>query len=358
MNKQTKQKQKQKNNNKPLGFRVSTKKVQIPNAYGSVQSITSRNSIRVKHTVNLGLFDGSTSFGQIAQFTIQPNDIPWIKNIASNYEYYEIHSFDFSFLPSVGSSATGAVYSYWDVDVHDAPLESIDQIMSCKYSASANTWLPHHLKVTNKRDLNPNGRRFNKSAGYSIYTDTRLYNAGIIRVFNHGNVSSTIGSFTLDLDITFSNPQVELPYGGHVTGIPNVTSGVNTAPDVLDVDGRVDAYVAAPTSKQVADGAISGAQVVNLARKMAIIASTKCTGTGLTPGCMLAVAGSALNQVYGPSAVNAAGSIHTSTTKLEVTDDGDPDLRWFQMQGDTGLYTTATEFSSNLSLADYGNIDL
>lgn len=155
-----------------------------------------------------------TSFHLMYNVTINPGifqSFPWMSPIANQYEYYEFTKLNYSFVPSVPTSASGNVYLAVDYDVADAPPISAMIMSSWQGTVSGNVWSPLNYSVRKEELARFRTERYVwDAATVPSGTDPRTYHFGHVYAAAEGVSAGVIGTIWVDYSVKLSVPELDL----------------------------------------------------------------------------------------------------------------------------------------------------
>jgi len=185
---------------------------------------TGVDTITVRRREYIGDINGSSTFAvtSYADNPGLPGTYPWLSDIATNYEQYEVLSRSFCFETEAPTSATGAVILSYDYDTLDsAPVDKTAALL-VKDSVRTAPWQSSRL-VLKAADLKRRGKLYTRPGSVSS-SDLKTYDLGKLSVSTQGQAGTTVVGelwfeYVIKLHIAQqrSSPGVTVSSGGTVS---------------------------------------------------------------------------------------------------------------------------------------------
>jgi len=182
----------------------------IPTFYNS------GDGMEICHREFLRDVTGTTDFS-LSSLPINPgmsDTFPWLSQVASNFEEYEMKGLVFEYRPSSGSVATtsaalGVVIYATNYDVLDPLFTTKQQMDSYEYSSSTVPFdkMLHAVECDNKRNVLT--RMYVRDAPPPIGADLRFYDLGNFQYATKGMQSSyVVGELWVTYHVRLSKPRI------------------------------------------------------------------------------------------------------------------------------------------------------
>jgi len=220
----------------------------------------------IAHREFLSDVSGSTDFALTA-YSINPglpSSFPWLAQLASNYEEYEMLGLVYEFRPTSGSavsstsSALGTVVMATNYDSQDPVFTNKQQMEAYEFSSSS---VPFNLSihpVECAKDSSVLTRQYVRTTDIPAGQDSRFYDLGNFQIACAGMQSVyTVGELWVSYHVRLYKPRLDVPLGANILSghIVESTNGSATAAKPMGVSGGVvrsgstlDTASLAPTS--------------------------------------------------------------------------------------------------------------
>lgn len=199
----------------------SVQQVSVPSAKGikslndAPRQYASGKGYVIEHREYVAdVVSAATNIFSVVRYGINPGYVttfPWLANVATNYECYEVLAMDFELESGCATSTPGMWYMACDYDIQDSPPSTKQEMLSYSGAVKTNVW--NHIKM----DLTRVGthiykKRFVRTTptedqGQQLYDVGSLYLATV----NNLPVNTFLGELYVSYKIKFTLPQKPNP---------------------------------------------------------------------------------------------------------------------------------------------------
>jgi hypothetical protein len=202
-----------------------------PRAMGnSIATGARRSGISIQHTELVTQLSGSNDY-TVFNFAFNPglpNACPWLSAMAGAWEFYEVESLSFQYLPACSTGNSGFVMMGFDYDTQDQPPADMVSFMQLADACGGCVWSSCVLPLR-KPDLLRRGRLYVRQ-GDVPNADLKTFDLGRFYYGVQGNSSEValLGQITVTYNLRLTIPQPAAPLMTYVSGA--VVGGSVTAP--------------------------------------------------------------------------------------------------------------------------------
>lgn len=150
---------------------------------------------------------GTGGYGVVA---FNPVDFPWVGRIAGSYTKYKVHSLVFSYVPSVGTTQSGAIdlglfYDYQDATYWGGTAGGPDNLSSCGDWASGPFYAGGAVDFTNQKISDVNW--------FGVKADAKMAHATYPWLVVDKTTNNDVGNLSIPVSIAFRtvNPTLVAP---------------------------------------------------------------------------------------------------------------------------------------------------
>lgn len=171
----------------------------------SYQQKATNQSIRIRETERIGTILGSSAFGVVGNFPLNPglpSSFPWLSATASQYEKYKVHKIIYRYKNLKGTASDGNILMAFDFDSLDAPPSSAIQMTQYTRCTDGSPWRIFEMSIV------PSNAELYTRSGIPAGADLKTYDMGRLFVAAEGCAdNSAHGYLEVEYDIELMKKQ-------------------------------------------------------------------------------------------------------------------------------------------------------
>lgn len=198
--------------NKGSNKRTTNLKVSVPSGMSNV--ITNKGALktmRIRHREFVKDLTTNGTANQLSIMRVNPGNttmFPWLSSIANRFESYVFNGLRFNYVPSVGTTSTGAIALAPDYDAADDNSGiSKPKLLTFDDSVRGPLWKGFSC-ICKKNNLQKSKSYYVLDGLAPAGTDIKMYDALQLIISTTTSSNMTIGELWVEYDITLLTPQM------------------------------------------------------------------------------------------------------------------------------------------------------